>query len=128
MAPASRRSIGIWIRPRWTSEARRIATTAEARRWRCTTRSATARREDLRAVLAVDVAGRIVLAHPDVVAVALRVAAADVRGVAPDQLREMAGVHREAAVGKAVLLDLAVPVLDGRRGIERADRAGGEVL
>ena len=71
---------------------------------------------------------RVVLADPDVVALALRVAAADLRRAAPHDLREVAGLHREAAVGELVVLDLVVPHGDGRLGIEHALGPRREVL
>ena len=87
-----------------------------------------ARRQHLRSVLAFPVAGRIVIAHVDVVALALHVAAADLARAPPHDLREVAGLHREATVGELVELDLVVPHGDGALGIERADGARGEVL
>src|SRR4051812_12355795 len=84
--------------------------------------------EHVLAVLAFPVTGGIVVAHPDVVALAGRVATADLGRAAPDHLGEVAGLHREAPVRELVLRDLVVPHLHRGLGIEDALGPGGEVL
>src|SRR5262249_51751892 len=86
------------------------------------------RRQDVLLVLALDVAGRIVVADPDLAVVARRFGASEPPRSDPHELREMARGHGERTLLEAVVLALAVPHLGSAFGAEGAGRATGEVL
>src|SRR4051812_25172480 len=80
---------------------------------------------DVFAVLALDVAGRVVLAHENLQPRAARAAAAELLRRAPHHLRVVATLHRKAAFVVAAFVE---PHAGDGGGVEVAFAAGGQVL